>query len=203
MNEKELTDSASGAVCYEEEITMACKREEANEAAAAAAKKHLNPMMRSQRKMWTLEDLSRREEAHPKERNNDWKIWEKKKTRGDSTNTRRLQKGSGTFQESRLQEEEYSSPRQRTRKAKSLHQGRELPMSSGNSTKKLYDDQEHEETEQEHEENETESSIDVQNKDTSEMKRIPEITIWRVTDCNQQTQKICRQQWNQSRRHQS
>ena len=61
----------SGAVCYEEEITMAYKREEANEAAAATKKRHLNPMMRSQRKMWKLEDLSRREEAHPKERNND------------------------------------------------------------------------------------------------------------------------------------
>ena len=46
----------------------------------------------------------------------------------------------------------------------------------GEFHKKLYDDQEHEETQQEHEENETESSIDVQNKDTSEMKRIPEIT---------------------------
>ena len=69
MNEKETTDSASGAVCYEEEITTAYKRE-ANEA-SAAKKKHLNPMMRSQRKMWTLEDLSRREEAHPKGRNND------------------------------------------------------------------------------------------------------------------------------------
>ena len=41
---------------------------------------------------------------------------------------------------------------------------------------KLYDDQEHEETEKENEENENESSIDVQNKDTSEMMRIPEIT---------------------------
>ena len=70
-----------------------------------------------------------------------------------------------------MQEEEYSSPRSRKRKAKSLHQGKEFPMSLGISTKQL------EETEQEHEENENESSIDVQNKDTSEMKRIPEITI--------------------------
>ena len=41
MNEKEMTDSVSGAVCCEEEITRAYKREEANEAAAAAAKKTL------------------------------------------------------------------------------------------------------------------------------------------------------------------
>ena len=34
-NGKDMTDSVSGAFCYEEEITMACKREEANEAAAA------------------------------------------------------------------------------------------------------------------------------------------------------------------------
>ena len=43
--------------------------------------------------------------------------------------------------------------------------------------KKLYDDQEHQEIEQEHEENKTERSIDVHNRNTSEMKRIPEITI--------------------------
>ena len=49
-------------------------------------------------------------------------------------------------------------------------------MSAGISTKKFYDDQEREETEQENEENENESSIDVQNKDTSETLRIPEIT---------------------------
>ena len=34
MNEKEMTDSVSGAVCHEEEITMAYKLEEATEAAA-------------------------------------------------------------------------------------------------------------------------------------------------------------------------
>ena len=48
-------------------------------------------------------------------------------------------------------------------------------MFLGTSTKN-YDNQEHEDTEQEKEENEHESSIDVQNKDTSEMMRIPEIT---------------------------
>ena len=118
-NEKEMTDSVGGAVCYEEEITMAYKREEANE--AAAAKIHLNRMMRSQRKMGNLEDLSRIQEAHPKERKNDWKIWANKKnasvTRKDQKDKKRFKeylktwKGSGTFQESNLQEEEYSSPR--------------------------------------------------------------------------------------------
>ena len=75
----------------------------------------------------------------------------------------------------------------------------------GEFHKKLYDDQEHEETEQEHEENETESSIDVQNKDTSEMKRIPEITNEELQTAINRLKKmhICRQQWNQSRGHQS
>ena len=59
---------------------------------------------------------------------------------------------------------------------------------SGDLYKKFYDDQEHEETEQENEETENESSIDVQNKDTSEIMRIPEITTERVTNCKQQTQ---------------
>ena len=45
----------------------------------------------------------------------------------------------------------------------------------GEFYKKIYDDQEHEETEQENEENENESSIDMQNRDTSERGRIPEI----------------------------
>ena len=41
---------------------------------------------------------------------------------------------------------------------------------------KKYDDNEQEESEQEIGENENESTIDVENKDTSEMKIIPEIT---------------------------
>ena len=62
------------------------------------------------------------------------------------------------------------------RKERSSRHGKELSMSFGNSTNKLFDDKEQEETEQKNEENENESSIDVQNKDTSEMMRIPEIT---------------------------
>ena len=74
-----------------------------------------------------------------------------------------------------------------------------------NCTKKLNDDHEHEETEQEHEENANESSIDVQNKDTNETKRIPEITIEELQTAINRLKKrqICRQQWNQSRRHES
>ena len=51
-----------------------------------------------------------------------------------------------------------------------------------------------------------ESSIDEQSKDTSEMKRIPEITIEELqTAINRlkKKRKISRKQWNQSRRHQS
>ena len=69
----------------------------------------------------------------------------------------------------------------------------------------LYDDQEHEEIEQENEESENESSTDVQNKDTSEMLRIPEITTGELETAINRLKKrhICRQQRNQSRRHQS
>ena len=76
-------------------------------------------------------------------------------------------------------------------------------MSVENYTKNFYDDQEHEETEQENEENENESSIDVQNKDTSEMRRIPEITTEELQTAINRVKKkqTCRQR-NQSRRHQ-
>ena len=44
----------------------------------------------------------------------------------------------------------------------------------------------------------------MQNKDTSEMKRIPEITTKELrTAINKLKRQICRQQWNQSRGHQS
>ena len=49
-------------------------------------------------------------------------------------------------------------------------------MSLENSTEKLYDDNEQEESEQEIGENENESSIDVHSSNTKEMMRIPEIT---------------------------
>ena len=69
MNEKEKTDSMSGSVCYEEEITMEYKREETNE--AAAAKKTLESNDVISKEDVEIRSLSRREEAHPKERNND------------------------------------------------------------------------------------------------------------------------------------
>ena len=62
------------------------------------------------------------------------------------------------------------------RKEKSSRHGKELPMSLENSTNKFYDDNVQEETEQENGENENESSIDVHNRNTNEMMRIPEIT---------------------------
>ena len=54
---------------------------------------------------------------------------------------------------------------------------------------KIYDDQEHEDTEQENEENEHESSIDVQNKDTSEMMRTPEMTTEELQTANNRLKK--------------
>ena len=68
MNEKEKTDSMSGVICYEEEITMNTREKKQMK---QQQQKHMNPMMRSQRGMWKKEDSSRREEAHPKGRNND------------------------------------------------------------------------------------------------------------------------------------
>ena len=62
------------------------------------------------------------------------------------------------------------------RKEKSSRHGQELQTSLRASYKKLYDDKEHEETEQENGENENESSIDVHDRNTNEMMRIPEIT---------------------------
>ena len=76
-----------------------------------------------------LEDLSRKE-ALPTARHNDGKIWANKhknasETRKEQKNKRfneysKTSKESGTFQESNLQQEEYSSPRWRTRNVKSL-----------------------------------------------------------------------------------
>ena len=67
-------------------------------------------------------------------------------------------------------------------------------MSLVNSTKKQNDDNKYEETELEHEENETESSIDEQSKDTSEMKGIPEITIEEVQTAINRLKKKANQQ---------
>ena len=78
-------------------------------------------------------------------------------------------------------------------------------MSLEISTKKLYDDSEQDESEQEIGENENESSTDVHNNNTDEMTRIPEITTEELqTPINRlKKMQICRQQRNQSRRHQS
>ena len=45
----------------------------------------------------------------------------------------------------------------------------------GDFNRKIFDDQEHEQTEQENGENENESGIEVHNRNTNEMMRIPEI----------------------------
>ena len=54
----------------------------------------------------------------------------------------------------------------------------------GDFYKQLYDDNEQEESEQEIGENENESSIDVQNNNTNETTRIPEITTEELRNCN-------------------
>ena len=104
-----------------------------------------------------------------------------------------------------MQEEEYSSPGYKERERRSHHIIERNCQCLWEFNKKLYDDQEHQETEQEHEENKTERSIDVHNRNTSEMKRIPEITIEELQTATNRLKKrqIRRQQRNQSGRHQS
>ena len=78
-------------------------------------------------------------------------------------------------------------------------------MSSENSTKKFFDDNEQDDTEQEIAENENESSFDVHNNNTTEMMTIPEITTEELQTAINKLKKrqIPRQQRNLSRRHQS
>ena len=67
----------------------------------------------------------------------------------------------------------------------------------GKLYKNLHDDQEHEEAQQENEENKSESSIDVHNKDTRQITRIPEITTQKkanlltATESEPKTSKQC------------
>ena len=71
--------------------------------------------------------------------------------------------------------------------------------------RKLYDDNEQDESEQEIGENGNESSTDVHNNDTDEMTRIPEITTEELQTAINKLEKrqITRQQRDPSRRHQS
>ena len=74
-----------------------------------------------------------------------------------------------------------------------------------NSLKIFYDDIVQEKTEQTNRENVNESSIDDHNRNTNDMMRIPDITTEELQTAISKLKKrqICRQQWNQSRRHQS
>ena len=62
------------------------------------------------------------------------------------------------------------------RKENAQHLEKELPTSLVNSTKKIFDDNEQDESEQELSEDENKSSTDVPYNNTDEMTRIPEIT---------------------------
>ena len=75
----------------------------------------------------------------------------------------------------------------------------------GEFYKKLYDDNEQEETEEEIGENENESSIHVHSSNTNVTARVPEITTEELQTAINKLRKrqIPRQQRNQSRRHQS
>ena len=102
MNEKEKNDRWSGAVCYEDEIMMEFKQEEAN--AAAAEKDAWIQWGDIKGRTWKSEDLSRREEHHTQRGETTIERSEQTvknmhqgqaksgKTGRDSTNTRRLQR---------------------------------------------------------------------------------------------------------------
>ena len=75
----------------------------------------------------------------------------------------------------------------------------------GELYKKIYDDNEQDESEQEIGENGNESNTDVHNNDTDEMTRIPEITTEELRTAINKLKKrqIPKQQRDPSRRHQS
>ena len=116
MDDKEQTDTVSGAACHEDEIVMEYNREEAN--GAAAAKKTLQTndgaskedveirrLIEERRSTSKGEKLSKQTKMHQRQK----KEQKDKKRFNEYSKT---SKGSGTFQESNLQqEEEYSSPR--------------------------------------------------------------------------------------------
>ena len=203
MNEKELTDSASGAVCYEEEITMAYKREEANE--AAAAKKTLESNDAISKEDVEIRRLIEERRSTSKGEKQRLKDLSKKEDKRRFNEYSKTSKGIRNIPGIRSARRRVLITKIKNEKGEVIASRKGIANVFGEFHKKLYDDQEHEETEQEHEENETESSIDVQNKDTSEMKRIPEITIEELQTAINRLKKrqICRQQRNQSRGHQS
>ena len=168
----------SGTICYKEMITMEYKREETHKAASAKHTIESNDAI-------SKEDVEIRrliEERRCTSKGEKQRLKDLRKQIKNASGPRKEEKERKRFNECSKTSEQEHPRNQICTKIKNesgevLHQGRELPMFLGEFYKKLQDDQEHEETEQEHEENETESSIDVQSKDTSEMKRIPEIAI--------------------------
>ena len=133
MDEKEKTEIVSGTVRHEEETVVEYKREEASEAEAAKLTLETNGAT-SKEYVGIRRIIEERWKGPSKELKNASGTRKEPKDKKIFNEYSKTSKGSGTFQESNLQEKEYPSPRKRTRKAKSLHQGRELPMSLENST---------------------------------------------------------------------
>ena len=124
-------------------------------------KRHLNPMLRSQRKMRKLEDLSRREEASEGEKQ---RLKDLSKQIKNASGTREVQKIQEEIQ--RILEDfkgirnipGIKSARRgilitkiENEKGEVITSRKEIANVFGEVHKKLCDDQEHEETEQEHE----------------------------------------------------
>ena len=64
------TDEEAGSIVLHVGHDMN-EKEKNDEMKQQQQKRYMNPMGRSQRKTWKSEDLSRKEEPHPKRRNND------------------------------------------------------------------------------------------------------------------------------------
>ena len=165
--------------------------------------------MNSQRKMWRLEGLSRKEEHTSKGEKQrlkdlsltDGKMHQRQKNKKARTNQWMLEVFSG-FEIIPC----IKSANRRILFTKKNERGevntsrKGIANVFGEFHSKLYDDDQYDNTETEYDKNETENNIEDRGTDTKEMKEILEIT---TEELQTQKGKISRQQWNQSRRHQS
>ena len=144
-------------------------------------KRHLNPMRRSQRKTYRGEkNHTQRGETtiERSEQTNKKCIWDQKRAKRQEEILRILEdfKGIKSIPGIKSAKRRVLTTKIKNEKGEVITSRKGIANAFGEFYKQFYDDQEHEGTEQENEENENESSIDVQNKDTSEMMRILEIT---------------------------
>ena len=104
-----------------------------------------------------------------------------KTTRNPPKNSQ-TSKLSATSQESILQKKKVLITKIKNERGENITSRKGIANVFGEFYKKLYDDNEQDETEQEIGENKNENSIDVHNNNTNEMTRIPEITTEELQD---------------------